>query len=81
MNSFILDNTVITSFGKFGHRICRIDLYERKLGLSTDNLVRIQTGTRLGDNILIRKLADGIISTDDIIHSWNNGSIQNLVYW
>lgn len=81
MSSFILDNTVITSFGKHGHRICRIDWYERKLGFNASNLEKIKTGSRLGDNILITKLADGVITTDDIINSWNNGNIQNLVHW
>jgi hypothetical protein len=81
MSSFIIDNVVVTSYGKYGHRICRIEWYERKLGLSANKLMKIKTGTRLGDNIIITKLADGVISIDDIINSWNQGKIQELIPW
>ncbi len=78
-NSFILDNTVITSFGKQGYRICKIDWYEKRLGLNAQCLMRVKTGSRMGDNIIITKLGDGIITTEDIIDSWRQGKIHDLI--
>jgi hypothetical protein len=81
MSSFIIDNCVVTSFGTLGHRICKINFYEKQLGFSVDGLIKITSGTRLGDNIIITKLCDGIVNIQDVINSWNNGNIHELVPW
>lgn len=78
MESFIMDNTIITTYSN-GVRIRRINWYEKETGLSTNNLIKIETGTRMGDNILIGKLADGTIKPEDIINSWKNGKLKSLL--
>jgi hypothetical protein len=77
--SIIIDNCVITRFKNGNHRICKIDFYEHHFGLSTKRYIIITTGSRLFDNQIISKLADGKIKYGNITEAWKNGNIRELI--
>ena len=77
--SIIIDNCVITRFKDGNHRICKIEFYEHHIGLSAKYYTKITTGSRLFDNRIISKLADGKIKYGNITEAWKNGTMRSLV--
>lgn len=80
--SIIIDNYVITKFSGEGHanglRICKISWFENRIGRSASSLIKISSGSRLNDNLIITDLSDGKISYDDVMNAWTRGKIGEL---
>lgn len=80
--SIIIDNCVITKFSGEGHakglRICKIAWFENRIGRSASSLIKISTGSRLNDNLIISDLSDGRITYDDVMNAWTRGKIGDL---
>lgn len=80
--SIIIDNCVITKFSGEGPakglRICKIAWFENRIGRSTSSLIKVSSGSRLNDNLIITDLSDGKITYDDVINAWTRGKIGDL---
>jgi len=78
-DSIIIDNYVITKLnGENKVQICKISWFENKTGRSTSSLIKISTGSKLNDNLIISELSDKKITYDDIIDAWTRGKISQL---
>lgn len=62
MDCVIIDNQVVSKFMGNGIRICSINYAEKCLKMDTNNLIRIRTGSKIGDNKLLQQLSDGMVS-------------------
>ena len=67
MDCVIIDNQVVSKFMGTGIRICSINYAEKYLKMDTNNLIRIRTGSKIGDNKLLQQLSDGMVSFEQAI--------------
>jgi hypothetical protein len=81
--SIIIDNCVVTKFrnieGIKGIRICKISWFENKIGRSSSSLIRISSGSKLYDNLIITDLVEGKIDYDEVMDKWTRGRIFDLI--
>lgn len=80
--SIIIANCVITKFSGEGPtkglRICKISWFENRIGRNASSLIKISSGSRLNDNLIITDLLDGKITYDDVMNAWIRGKIGDL---
>jgi hypothetical protein len=68
--NFIIDNCVVTRYPT-GVRLASIKLIKKMNKNFTEvNLPKISTGSRLSDNQLISKLADGDVHFDEVVNNY-----------
>ena len=81
-SSIIIDNYVITKFNKNDGseqiRICKISSFENKIGCSASSLIKITTGNKIYDNLIVSELYDNKIKYNDIIDAWTRGKLLDL---
>lgn len=81
-NSIIIDNSVVTKFNKKDGnediRICKISWFENKIGRTTSSLIKITTGNKIYDNLILSELYEGKIKYDDVIDAWTRGKLHDL---
>lgn len=82
-SSIIIDDYVVTKFNKNDGseeiRICKISYFENKLGRSTSSLIKITSGNKIYDNLIISELYDNKIKYDDVIDAWTRGKLLDLI--
>jgi hypothetical protein len=73
MDCFIIDNSVVSRVGSNSVRISSISLAKRLHNIDVDTLPKLTCGNRFQDNVIINKLADGILKFDDIYSLFTTG--------
>lgn len=82
-DSIIIDNSVVTKFNKEDGsekslRICKISWFENKVGRTASSLIKITTGNKIHDTLILSDLYDGKIKYDDVINAWTRGKLHDL---
>lgn len=81
--SIIIDNCVVTKFrdieGIKGIRICKIYWFENKIGRCSSSLIKISSGSKLYDNLIITDLIEGKLEYDELMDKWTRGRIFDLI--
>lgn len=84
--SIVLGNYVVTKFFTSnnqsigGLRICKIAWFENKIGRNTLTLLKITTGSRIYDNLIISDLSEGKITYEEVMTYWMRGKISDIVH-
>lgn len=84
--SIVLGNYVVTKFSTNnnqslgGLRICKIAWFENKIGRSSSSLLKITTGSRIYDNLIISDLSEGKITYEEVMTYWMRGKISDIVH-
>lgn len=82
--SIIIDNYVITKINNVERKdelqICKISWFENKIGKSTSSLIKISSGSKLNDNIIISELSNNKITYNEVINAWTCGKMNELTH-